>query len=129
VKPLICATCDRPMRSKHQTLEDVPGSVCRSSAIQCQPCRQLERRLNLNPVRVLLDVVDLPGAVCAQTDPEVFFPEKGGATAAAKAVCAGCPVRVECLEGALERGERHGIWGGLSEYERRPMRAAAKAVA
>ena len=58
-------------------------------------------------------------ALCAQTDPEIFFPEKGGGTRAAKRVCRACEVRAECLEYALENGERHGIWGGLSERERR----------
>ncbi len=57
--------------------------------------------------------------VCAQTDPEAFFPDKGGSTREAKKVCSSCPVRAECLEHALTRGERFGIWGGLSERERR----------
>ncbi len=57
--------------------------------------------------------------LCAQTDPDAFFPDKGGATTrAAKAVCAGCPVRTECLTYALDRGERFGVWGGMSERER-----------
>jgi WhiB family transcriptional regulator, redox-sensing transcriptional regulator len=60
--------------------------------------------------------VDL--ALCAQTDPEIFFPEKGGSTREAKRVCRGCEVRAECLEYALENDERFGIWGGLSERER-----------
>jgi len=60
-------------------------------------------------------------AACAETDPEAFYPEKGGSTVAAKAVCAGCPVRAECLAGAVDRRERHGVWGGLSEPERRAL--------
>jgi WhiB family redox-sensing transcriptional regulator len=55
-------------------------------------------------------------ALCAQTDPEAFFPEK---------VCRSCEVRVECLEYALEKDERFGIWGGLSERERRRLKRAA----
>jgi WhiB family transcriptional regulator, redox-sensing transcriptional regulator len=58
-------------------------------------------------------------ALCAQTDPEVFFPEKGGITRPAKRICLGCPVRQECLDYALEHNERFGIWGGHSERERR----------
>jgi WhiB family redox-sensing transcriptional regulator len=58
-------------------------------------------------------------ALCAETDPEAFFPEKGGSTREAKKVCRFCEVRAECLEYALENGERYGIWGGLSERERR----------
>jgi WhiB family redox-sensing transcriptional regulator len=61
-------------------------------------------------------------ALCAQTDPEAFFPEKGGSTRDAKKVCVGCDVRGECLEYALEHDERFGIWGGLSERERRKFK-------
>jgi WhiB family redox-sensing transcriptional regulator len=62
-------------------------------------------------------------ALCAQTDPEAFFPEKGGSPREAKRVCAGCGVRTECLDNALDNGEQFGVWGGLSEDERRPLRA------
>ena len=61
-------------------------------------------------------------ALCAQTDPEAFFPEKGGSTREAKRVCLSCDVRGECLEYALAHDERFGIWGGLSERERRRLR-------
>lgn len=61
-------------------------------------------------------------ALCAQTDPEAFFPEKGGSTREAKKVCLGCDVRSECLEYALANDERFGIWGGLSERERRKLK-------
>ena len=61
-------------------------------------------------------------ALCAQTDPEAFFPEKGGSTREAKKVCLGCDVRGECLEYALANDERFGIWGGLSERERRRLK-------
>ena len=64
-------------------------------------------------------------ALCAQTDPEAFFPEKGGSTREAKKVCVGCEVRAECLEYALAHDERFGIWGGLSERERRKLKKRA----
>lgn len=64
-------------------------------------------------------------ALCSQTDPEAFFPEKGGSTREAKRVCLGCDVRVECLEYALANDERFGIWGGLSERERRRVKREA----
>jgi WhiB family redox-sensing transcriptional regulator len=64
-------------------------------------------------------------ALCAQTDPEAFFPEKGGSTREAKKVCLGCDVRGECLEYALAHDERFGIWGGLSERERRRLKKEA----
>ncbi len=79
---------------------------------------------------VLVDVVDdepdwQENALCAQTDPEAFFPEKGGSTREAKRICAGCEVRAECLEYALSNDERFGIWGGLSERERSACAAPA----
>ena len=64
-------------------------------------------------------------ALCAQTDPEAFFPEKGGSTHEAKRVCMACEVRSECLEYALAKDERFGIWGGLSERERRRVKKQA----
>ena len=64
-------------------------------------------------------------ALCAQTDPEAFFPEKGGSTREAKRVCRSCDVRSECLEYALGHDERFGIWGGLSERERRRLKRQA----
>ena len=64
-------------------------------------------------------------ALCAQTDPEAFFPEKGGSTRDAKRICQSCAVRAQCLEYALENDERFGIWGGLSERERRKLRRRA----
>ena len=64
-------------------------------------------------------------ALCAQTDPEAFFPEKGGSTREAKRICGTCDVRGECLEYALQNDERFGIWGGLSERERRKLKRRA----
>ena len=64
-------------------------------------------------------------ALCAETDPEAFFPEKGGSTREAKKICTGCEVKAECLEYALSNDERFGIWGGLSERERRRLRRHA----
>ena len=61
-------------------------------------------------------------ANCLGVDPDLFFPERGASTREAKAVCRGCEVRVECLEYALAHGEKFGIWGGLSERERRRVR-------
>lgn len=63
-------------------------------------------------------------ARCREADPEWFFPEKGASTKEAKAVCQVCEVRDGCLELALGRGERFGVWGGMSERERRGLRDA-----
>ena len=64
-------------------------------------------------------------SLCAQTDPEAFFPEKGGSTRDAKKICSSCEVRNRCLEYALANDERFGIWCGLSERERRKLRKRA----
>lgn len=68
----------------------------------------------------------LPGALCPQTDPEVFFPERGSSPAAAKKVCAACEVRPECLALALSLGNVMGVWGGLTESERKNLKRAAR---
>ncbi|OLT42076.1 WhiB family transcriptional regulator [Saccharomonospora sp. CUA-673] len=77
----------------------------------------------------LLDITDEQDwqerALCAQTDPEAFFPEKGGSTREAKRICQGCEVKDDCLEYALAHDERFGIWGGLSERERRKLKKRA----
>ena len=63
-------------------------------------------------------------ANCLGVDPDLFFPERGASTREAKEVCRGCVVREECLEYALANGEKFGIWGGMSERERRRIRRA-----
>lgn len=65
-------------------------------------------------------------AVCRSVDPEVFFPEKGGSTQEAKAICGQCSFTRECLDAALSSPwEEHGVWGGLSMMERRKLRVNA----
>jgi WhiB family redox-sensing transcriptional regulator len=61
-------------------------------------------------------------ALCAQTDPEAFFPDKGGSVREAKRICTRCEVKAECLEYSLTHDERFGVWGGMSEWERRKLR-------
>jgi len=63
-------------------------------------------------------------ANCLGVDPDLFFPERGASTKEAKEVCRGCVVREDCLEYALSNGEKFGIWGGMSERERRRIRRA-----
>lgn len=64
-------------------------------------------------------------ARCAEADPEAFYPDKGESSLAAKRICARCDVRDDCLQEALERGERFGIWGGTSPRQRRTLLTAA----
>lgn len=61
-------------------------------------------------------------ANCRGADADLFFPERGASTRKAKAICAECDVRAECLDYAIEIGEKFGIWGGMSERERRKVR-------
>lgn len=61
-------------------------------------------------------------ANCRGADPDLFFPERGASTRTAKAICRECQVRPECLEFAITTGEKFGIWGGMSERERRRVR-------
>ena len=63
-------------------------------------------------------------ANCMGVDPDLFFPERGASTREAKEVCRGCVAREDCLEFALDNGEKFGIWGGMSERERRRLRRA-----
>lgn len=60
-------------------------------------------------------------ALCAQVEPDLWFPEKGGSTKEAKQICANCLVRAECLNYALDAQEKFGIWGMRSERERRRL--------
>jgi hypothetical protein len=62
--------------------------------------------------------------LCAQTDPEAFFPDTGVNVGQAKAICRACPVIDACREHALTAPERYGVWGGLSERERHALRRA-----
>lgn len=76
------------------------------------------------PLRIALNPVDSKnlfwqeGALCAEVDSEIFFPEKGKPARDAKKVCAGCWVREQCLEWAMATNQRHGVWGGLTSKER-----------
>jgi WhiB family transcriptional regulator, redox-sensing transcriptional regulator len=65
-------------------------------------------------------------AACRDVDPELFFPAGNAGPALlqigqAKQVCAGCPVRTQCLDWALDSGQEAGVWGGTSEDERRAL--------
>jgi len=62
-------------------------------------------------------------AACRGTDLDVFYPGRGESAAPARQVCARCPVRQPCLEYALSNRITHGIWGGLTERERRPLQS------
>ena len=71
---------------------------------------------------IMLDTSWQEMSNCLGVDPDLFFPERGASTREAKEVCRGCIVREDCLEFALANGEKFGIWGGMSERERRRIR-------
>ena len=73
-------------------------------------------------------------AICRGADPDLFFPigyagPPAEQVAAAKAVCANCPVTARCLDWALRAGEPDGIWGGTTPEERRYLRAGRRRAA
>ncbi len=81
--------------------------------------------LPIHDEELLLEWRDL--AACNAADPDLFFPagETGpaaGQIQAAKRICGGCDVREECLTYAIETNQVAGIWGGVTEDERRPIR-------
>lgn len=80
------------------------------------------RRLEVNPDR---REAWQQRALCAQVGGDLWHPERGGSTKEAKGICADCPVRLECKQYALDNDERYGIWGGLSERERRRLKTAS----
>jgi WhiB family redox-sensing transcriptional regulator len=68
-------------------------------------------------------------AACRGADLEFFFPGRGESAKPARQICARCPVRQPCLDYALSHGIVHGIWGGLTERDRRPLRVHHTAAA
>jgi WhiB family redox-sensing transcriptional regulator len=67
-------------------------------------------------------------ALCKDRDPLIFFPESGPGVIAAKKICAQCPVKVACLNYALDNEIEHGIWGGTGQRERMRIKRANKKV-
>ena len=83
-------------------------------------------------LRQLLGIPDRPwlaDALCGRTDPALFFPAKGGSSAAAKRVCRACPALASCAEWAIPQTDLHGVAGGMSERERKAERARRRAAA
>lgn len=72
--------------------------------------------------------MNVPDALCAQTDPEAFFPDKGGTSNHARAICAKCPLTLQCLLTALDNREEYGVWGGSGPRERRRLTTKTQAV-
>lgn len=145
-----CAHCDRPMRPQGQRAADgEPGTIAYGAAGRCATC---DERLRVHgsldgwmprqpgyltrpgrpddgqrPVRFLaVDRPWLDSALCAQADPEAWYPGEDGSPHKAKAICGRCPVQEPCLTDALDRGDvEYGIIGGLTAKERRRLRRGA----
>lgn len=138
MSPIVpCPVCNRLTRPFRKSLWEYPDTVPRSMADgTCSSCygRKREGRPLISHATVRPTVTSAPtrypftreqwmdDALCAQVDPERFFPEQGQSTRDAKSVCAACDVRAQCLEYALRNNEEHGVYGGLSERERRQLR-------
>lgn len=60
-------------------------------------------------------------AACHGIDPDIFFPTSEEEAGPALAYCGGCLIKVDCLAWALKNGERYGVWGGLTEQQRRRL--------
>ena len=66
---------------------------------------------------------------CGPDDTVAFFPSENESTRAARRICAGCPVKAQCLAHAIVHGEHHGVWGGESQRARARLRRDPQAVA
>lgn len=116
-----CANCSRT----------TPGRLTRGLCTTCLGGTKL-RGLEManNPLAILTTRPQLTDAdhtwqdraACARLGPDLFFPGIGEDAQPAKQVCAGCPVAGDCLQYAHTNRIRHGVWGGLSEKERRRQR-------
>ncbi len=136
-----CTHCGRPMRPIGVTAIAMPDAVQYGGYGLCGSCRQHQRdhgtlddwtpgtprgRVGTVAGTRTAPVAFIPlaslqwqdSALCAQTDPEPFFPAKGEPNLNAKAVCRSCEVTAECPEYALTNDIVDGIWGGLSYRQR-----------
>lgn len=86
-----------------------------------------------NTVPTRLDGITPPpwrdGALCAQSDPDAWFPDVGGRTVEVKEICHRCPLEQACLEWALANHEHYGVFGGKSERERRKIARTRREMA
>lgn len=132
-----CVSCGHPLRSRHTTEADYPGTRVhhgRGLCGICYPRARLDRATAAADV-ALLDGLPPAGhrpagdwtldAACAGISTELFYPGPGVNPAAALAICATCPVRPECLAEAMATPtiDDHGVWGGTTQVQRRGLRS------
>lgn len=84
--------------------------------------------MNINLVEASGDDTWMDDAACADVDDSVFYPDKGGSAAAGLAICAGCPVRGDCLEWSISEELHDGVLGGMTAQQRRKLRAERNAA-
>ena len=128
-----CLDCERPMRRRNEpTAPGMPQVGAHGYCSTCyqrrvcagrMPVQRVERHAPPQtpyaewPPREVLD-----GALCAETDPDAFFPDKGHNPWLAKDVCRQCPVMDACRQWAIGTRQPHGVWGGLTADERAELR-------
>ena len=112
----IAAQCGRTVGTIRQDLLD--RGYDSATALPLPPVRVAVR----NVARVWAYPEWSDRALCAQSDPEEFFPDNGQSVAKAKAVCRACPVETACLAYALEHDLRFGVWGACTPRERQAIK-------
>lgn len=98
----------RPQQSGPRRVLSRPG-IPRPRAPHSQPTELSTVSVSVLDLGSVAPTVELP---CHSLDPELFFAESPADVERAKAHCVGCPLKAECLEGALNRREPWGVWGG-----------------
>jgi WhiB family redox-sensing transcriptional regulator len=123
------ARCRRTLKAHHERGEPPLSDIARLLHLPADwtwPGAPEAAAVPADVVDIFLPDGNVPSwqrsANCLGVDPDLFFPERGGSTHEAKEVCRGCVVRQECLQYAVQNNEKFGIWGGLSERERRCLR-------
>lgn len=128
-----CAACYQTQyRAKKKADRDARRAKSRRDHARKAPTTTVETP----PPPPLIDLTPDPqadwreDALCAQTDPTIFFPERSSeGTHAAKKICQACPVQTECLQFALDNDEPHGIWGGMAPRTRNALKRRGSAAA
>jgi WhiB family redox-sensing transcriptional regulator len=127
------APAERPPKPVSSGITNFPFAFCHVShnndtvVITSVAITAVGKEYNVEIVELMSGMEDRgwqARANCMGVDPDLFFPERGASTREAKEVCRGCVAREDCLEYALDNGEKFGIWGGMSERERRRLRRA-----
>lgn len=118
-------SCERPVKARGLCASHYHVAWIAGNLPAVEP-RTAKPKASLVPVR---DESWMREGACRSVDPAVFFPERGASVSQAKATCAGCTVRSQCLAYAVERSIRHGVWGGMSERQRRKLRKRDLAAA